>query len=111
MASILMQVQVPIVTNEKCKKIYRSIERFKVHPRFDGEVICVGFTEGGKDSCQGDSGGPVMLPIHQNGSFPFFQIGVISFGVGCAKPNVPSVNTNVAAYAEWIEEKLKLKVK
>lgn len=49
---------------------------------FDDRVLCAGFDNGNKDSCQGDSGGPVMLPIHQNGSFPFYQIGVISWGEG-----------------------------
>lgn len=30
-----------------------------------------------------------MLPIHQNGAFPFYQIGVISHSEGCARENIP----------------------
>lgn len=51
---------------------------------FNERVICAGIPEGGKDSCQGDSGGPLMLPIFnkEHKTFPFYQIGVVSYGVG-----------------------------
>lgn len=55
---------------------------------------------------KGDSGGPLMLPIHRNGRFPFYQIGVISYGAGCAREKVPGVYTNVQMYAHWIRVKL-----
>lgn len=98
---VLMQVQVPIVKNELCGKLYaRSNE-------FDDRVICAGFMEGGKDTCEGDSGGPLMLPIAgENGTFPFYQIGIVSWGSGCARPNRPGVYTNVQYYAKWIERKI-----
>lgn len=52
------------------------------------------------------SGGPLMLPIHENGRFPFYQIGIVSYGIGCGRPNVPGVYANVSYYHDWIEEKL-----
>lgn len=82
LSDILQQVQVPVITNEKCKQSYAKFKGYKKDFQFDDRVVCAGFEEGGKDSCQGDSGGPLMLPIYENGTFPFYQIGVISFAEG-----------------------------
>lgn len=107
---VLQEVQVPVITNEKCKKKYERFDGYEEDFQFDDHVICAGFDKGGKDSCQGDSGGPVMLPLYENGTFPFYQIGVISHAEGCAKPNVPGINTNVQYFADWIQEKLAMEV-
>ncbi|CAH2087591.1 unnamed protein product [Euphydryas editha] len=68
--------------------------------------ICAGKLEGGVDACQGDSGGPLQvkinLPKSQEGSM-HFVIGVTSFGIGCARPNLPGVYTRVSSFVDWIE--------
>lgn len=110
-SSVLLQVQVPIIKNADCKRSYARIGQVFDDLQFDDRVICAGFKEGGKDSCQGDSGGPLMLPIEQNGTFPFYQLGIISYADGCGKPNIPGVNTNVQTYARWIRRKLLIKFK
>lgn len=51
-----------------------------------------------KDSCQGDSGGPL---VRANGD----QIGVVSFGNGCADPSYPGVYAYVPEYRLWIYRK------
>lgn len=109
-STVPMQVQVPIVKNEDCKKNYLRYSpqfQFKGDIQFDDRVVCAGHMKGGKDSCQGDSGGPLMLPIAgANGKFPYYQIGVISWADGCARPNLPGINTNVQYFASWINKKL-----
>ncbi|CAH2087590.1 unnamed protein product [Euphydryas editha] len=68
--------------------------------------ICAGKLEGRIDACQGDSGGPLQvkmsLPDNQQGSM-HFVIGVTSFGIGCARPNLPGVYTRVSSFVDWIE--------
>lgn len=105
MSPVLMQVQLPVVSNDKCKESYEKIGRAQKDAQFSDRVLCTGFEEGGKDSCQGDSGGPVMLPIYQNGSFPFYQIGIVSWGIGCGQV-IPGINTNVQYFANWINKTL-----
>ena len=48
----LMEVEVPLITNEQCTKAYHGL------PTDDGQ-ICAHAPGGGLDACQGDSGGPL----------------------------------------------------
>lgn len=103
-----MQVQVPIIENQRCKELYQKINAdFYEDFIFGDYVICEGFEVGGKASCKGDSGGPLVLPIiRPNGLFPFYQIGIISFGAGCGRPNIPGVNVNVQYFSQWIKDRI-----
>ncbi|CAM4417355.1 unnamed protein product [Leuciscus chuanchicus] len=89
----LQEVDVPIVGNRQCKCLY-SVSTIT------DNMICAGLLEGGKDSCQGDSGGPM---VSKQGSV-WIQSGVVSFGIGCAEPNLPGVYARVSKYQNWINE-------
>lgn len=103
----MRQAQVPILENDVCTKAFREDGRLFSVDQFTKEIICAGHLSGNIDSCQGDSGGPLMLPIFENGDFPFYQIGIVSYGIGCGRENLPSAYTNVASYADWIKEKIR----
>lgn len=88
-ANTLQEVDVPIVSNDDCRSSYSTLT---------DNMICAGLTDGGKDSCQGDSGGPL---VSKNGSV-WVQAGVVSFGIGCARPGFPGVYARVSEYQSWI---------
>ncbi|XP_015928310.2 acrosin isoform X1 [Parasteatoda tepidariorum] len=61
-------------------------------------MMCAGYIPGGIDACQGDSGGPLLQWRNEEA----YLIGIVSWGVGCAKPNAPGVYTNISFYKSWI---------
>ncbi|XP_077562674.1 uncharacterized protein LOC144178589 [Haemaphysalis longicornis] len=94
--SVLQEVKVPIVSNEKCKNMFLAAGRHEYIPNI---FMCAGFEEGGRDSCQGDSGGPLQI---QSKDGRWFLAGIISWGIGCAEPNLPGVCTRISRFKEWI---------
>ena len=89
----LRAVDLPIIDNATCARGYPGLIT-------DGQV-CAGYEQGTIDSCQGDSGGPLVVP---GGPTGWTQIGVVSFGRGCAQPGAYGVYTRVSAYIDWILE-------
>ncbi|XP_053611403.1 tryptase-like isoform X2 [Plodia interpunctella] len=71
------------------------------------DQLCAGKLKGGVDACQGDSGGPLQvkipLPTNKEGQM-HYVLGVISFGIGCAYPNLPGIYTRVSTFIDWIED-------
>ena len=91
-AARLQAVSVPITTPQECTTAY---------PDVDARHVCAGYVGGGKDSCQGDSGGPLTVQIGDTNQH--VQVGVVSYGRGCAEPGFPGVYTRVSAYIDWIQ--------
>jgi len=92
----LQEVNVPIVSRTNCNdsNSYDGL----ITPR----MICAGVSAGGKDSCQGDSGGPLVVRDAENR----YEIlaGVVSWGFGCAEPNLFGVYSRVAVLRNWIAQ-------
>ena len=65
----------------------------------DSIVFCAGVNGGGKDSCQGDSGGPIVKRMGNQ----HVQVGVVSWGDVCDRPNKPGVYARVSSAFDWIE--------
>ena len=91
----LQTVEVPVVDNAACARVYGD----EPSVRIAAGQVCAGYTEGGQDSCQGDSGGPLVVP---GGPTLWTQLGVVSWGKGCAEPNAYGVYTRVSHYIDWI---------
>ncbi|XP_039282069.1 serine proteinase stubble isoform X2 [Nilaparvata lugens] len=94
--SVLQEVTVPIVSNDKCKNMFLRAGRHEFIPDI---FMCAGFDDGGRDSCQGDSGGPLQVRGRDG---RFFLAGIISWGIGCAEANLPGVCTRISKFVPWI---------
>jgi len=94
--NLLRAVEVEIVDREACQKLYES-------KKITSRMVCAGVPGGGKDSCQRDSGG--ALVIKKSGK----QVGIVSWGRGCAGTKYPGVYSNVAdkEIYDFIEIELK----
>lgn len=88
----LLQVDVPIVAQPKCAKVYGE-------HRITNANFCAGAEQGGKDSCQGDSGGPIYAPGPNS---ELLQIGVVSWGKGCGRAGYPGVYASIGQFEAWI---------
>lgn len=92
--SVLRQVDLPYVLRATCQNLGDD------YSDIGDDAICAGFPKGKKDSCQGDSGGPLVYS--HNGGIE--QVGVVSWGNGCAQPDAYGVYANVAYFQDWIAE-------
>jgi secreted trypsin-like serine protease len=90
----LMKATVPFVSDSVCNG--PSSYNGAIIP---AEEICAGYLSGGVDTCQGDSGGPLFRRDANNA---WIQIGIVSWGYGCARPNYPGVYTQVSYFAQAI---------
>jgi len=96
-ARILQEVVVNTYSDQACNRMYSGgiVER---------TMFCAGIDQGGKDSCQGDSGGPIFTFDAQGNSIS--QMGVVSWGEGCALSGYPGVYAEISAVGQWIEEQI-----
>ncbi|MCL4859096.1 MAG: serine protease [Caldilineaceae bacterium] len=95
----LMQVSVPLVSPRACTFSYGLFNNF-ILP----SMMCAGYRSGGRDSCQGDSGGPLM--VHDDDTDGWVQVGVVSWGVGCAEPFYYGVYSRLTQTAAWIDSQI-----
>ena len=91
---IIQEVTVNTLTNSQCK----SSNNFYVD-RITDNMICAE-PAGSRDACGGFSGSPLAV-LGQDGSYS--QIGIVSWGKGCAKPGYPGVYTRLTALLPWLQ--------
>ncbi|KAF5298244.1 hypothetical protein FQR65_LT09755 [Abscondita terminalis] len=96
-SDIKLKVDIPLLKNDECNKLLKDFKPIT------SNQLCAGGQQG-KDSCQGDSGGPLMRTYQDAETLQsqWYQEGVVSWGVGCARRGYPAIYTRVSRYIGWI---------
>ncbi|XP_004700767.1 transmembrane protease serine 6 [Echinops telfairi] len=94
-SNALQKVDVRLIPQDLCSEAYR----YQVTPR----MLCAGYRKGRKDACQGDSGGPLVC---REPSGRWFLAGLVSWGLGCGRPNYFGVYTRITGVVGWIHQVL-----
>ncbi|MEQ9259819.1 MAG: serine protease [Roseovarius sp.] len=90
---ILKIAPIPIERKSYCRRAYDGLTSIT------SNMICAGPRSGGRDACQGDSGGPLVV---RDDLGHWLQVGVTSFGFGCAQAGYPGVYAKVGSFKAWI---------
>ncbi|MBB2946060.1 secreted trypsin-like serine protease [Actinoplanes lutulentus] len=89
----LHYADVPTIADEECAKAFHKVGVDLVRD----ESICAG--RHGVDTCQGDSGGPM---VRRDRGGKWVQVGIVSWGLGCARDGYFGVYTQVSKFREAI---------
>ncbi len=85
----LHYARIPTVPDESCATAYAKAGVQLVRE----ESICA--ARHGIDTCQGDSGGPM---VGRNALGRWVQVGIVSWGLGCARAGYPGVYTQISTF-------------
>jgi len=99
----LLEVDLPVVERSECHRILSRHYRFQLSDFVDAATVCAGDARGGKDSCNGDSGGPLVVSAQGQRAV---QVGVVSWGPGCAQRDTVGVYAAVAHFEDWIRQRV-----
>jgi len=98
-AKELRDAKVKIHSGEECSRMYKDVT--SVYNATN--MLCAGGLD--RDACQGDSGGPLI--VHDNTGANPQLVGVVSWGIGCATPDVPGAYARVSYYHSTIVKAIK----
>ncbi|XP_030834548.1 uncharacterized protein LOC100892938 [Strongylocentrotus purpuratus] len=93
----MKEVELPIVDRQTCEESVDEDEG-----EFTDNMFCAGYHSALQDACSGDSGGPFAFR-HDDGRW--YQVGIVSWGVGCAKEGEYGFYTSISRYLHWLRSK------
>jgi trypsin len=100
LSPVLLETKIPVYDGPQCAADYVRMNDTSLNPEYK---LCAGYPEGGKDACQGDSGGPLFAMEGDK----MVLVGITSYGIGCARPNLPGTYTRISRFRHWILANIK----
>ena len=94
-SDVLLFVNVPLQSESQCSAAYPG--------RITNNMVCAGPRRGGKDACKGDSGSPMFRRVERK----WQQVGIVSWGEGCAQSGAYGVYTKLENYRSWINSTIR----
>jgi secreted trypsin-like serine protease len=85
----LQLAPVVIDADAQCTSVFNGTQE----PAAQADLMLCAGGDGHHDACVGDSGGPLLVP---GGAAGWTQVGVVSWGAGCAVRGVPGVYTRLS---------------
>ncbi|XP_071488620.1 uncharacterized protein [Diadema antillarum] len=88
----LRKVRLAFVSQQECGNRHSDI--------ITNNMFCAdgGNKPDSRDACHGDSGGPFVTKDKKR----WYLLGIVSWGIGCARPEYPGVYTRVHRFRQWI---------
>mmetsp|Transcript_43989 Transcript_43989/g.78955 ORF Transcript_43989/g.78955 Transcript_43989/m.78955 type:complete len:600 (+) Transcript_43989:48-1847(+) len=104
LSNTLREVEVKVLSNQKCAQSKGNVggSYNSYAGSITGNMLCA--KDLGEDSCQGDSGGPLVMK--GSGGSADVQVGVVSWGIGCANEIFPGVYARVSSVYDWIRNEV-----
>ena len=100
-SDMLKTAKLPYADQEACRATHKL-----VGIDLPDGIFCAGYSSGGTDSCQGDSGGGIFYaPYAPTGRLTddAYLMGVVSFGIGCARYGLQGIYTSIIPHLFFIE--------
>ncbi|KAL7468963.1 hypothetical protein ACHAXS_009199 [Conticribra weissflogii] len=106
LSSVLRAVELSTISNSDCRQSKGLHGGF--YDSFEGSVkknmLCA--KDLNQDACQGDSGGPLVIRGQDPSGSDDIQVGVVSWGIGCASQVFPGVYSRISSAYKWIRSEV-----